>query len=70
MLDPKLLRNGLQTVARALLRRGYVLDVDAYSDMENKRKQYQKDMEDLRNVRNAKSKEIGHAKAKGEDTAD
>ncbi|MFI4967275.1 MAG: serine--tRNA ligase [Gammaproteobacteria bacterium] len=69
MIDPKLLRNDLAGTAAALKRRGFVLDTDSYAALEGKRKQYQKDMEDLRNTRNAKSKEIGQAKAKGEDVA-
>ena len=69
MIDPKLLRTDLEGTARALKRRGFVLDTATYGALEGKRKQYQKDMEDLRNTRNSKSKEIGQAKAKGEDTA-
>ena len=69
MIDPKLLRTDLEGTARALSRRGFKLDTAAYAGLEDKRKQYQKDMEDLRNTRNAKSKEIGQAKARGEDVA-
>jgi seryl-tRNA synthetase len=63
------LRNELEATAKLLLRRGFTLDTAAYAALESKRKQYQMHMEDLRNTRNAKSKEIGQAKAKGEDTA-
>ena len=69
MLDPKLLRNDLDGVARALKRRGYVLDTAAYGKLEDSRKELQTRMEQLRNERNARSKEIGMAKAKGQDTA-
>jgi len=69
MIDPKLLRTDLDGVARALKRRGFVLDTAGYSGLENKRKKLQTDMEQLRNERNARSKEIGMAKAKGQDTA-
>ncbi|MDE2197152.1 MAG: serine--tRNA ligase, partial [Gammaproteobacteria bacterium] len=69
MLDPKLLRNDLEGVTRALARRGFVLDVRAYAALENRRKDIQTQMEQLRNERNARSKEIGKAKAGGQDVA-
>jgi seryl-tRNA synthetase len=69
MLDPKLLRNDLQAVARALQRRGFALDVSAYAALEERRKELQTRMEQLRNERNARSKEIGIAKGKGQDVA-
>ena len=68
MIDPKLLRNDLEGVARALKRRGFVLDTAAYAKLEDGRKNLQTSMEQLRNERNARSKEIGMAKAKGQDT--
>jgi len=68
MLDPKLLRTDLQAVAHGLARRGFVLDAKAYSALENQRKELQTRMEQLRNERNSRSKEIGMAKAKGQDT--
>ncbi|HEU5397665.1 MAG TPA: serine--tRNA ligase [Gammaproteobacteria bacterium] len=69
MIDPKLLRSDLEGTARALKRRGFVLDTAAYGALENSRKELQTRMEQLRNERNARSKEIGMAKAKGQDTA-
>jgi seryl-tRNA synthetase len=69
MIDPKLLRNDLPAIAAALKRRGYVLDTAAYAGLENRRKELQTRMEQLRNERNARSKEIGVAKGKGQDTA-
>ncbi len=69
MIDPKLLRTDIEGVARALRRRSFVLDTAAYSGLENQRKKLQTDMEQLRNERNARSKEIGMAKAAGKDTA-
>ena len=68
MLDPKLLRTEPEAVARGLARRGFVLDVKAYSALENRRKEIQTRMEQLRNERNTRSKEIGMAKGKGQDT--
>ncbi len=69
MIDPKLLRNDLAGTAAALKRRGFVLDTAAYGKLEDSRKELQTRMEQLRNERNARSKEIGMAKAKGQDTA-
>ncbi len=68
MLDSKLLRTEPEAVARGLARRGFVLDVKAYSALENRRKEIQTRMEQLRNERNTRSKEIGMAKGKGQDT--
>ncbi len=69
MIDPKLLRSDLEGTARALKRRGFVLDTASYGALENSRKELQTHMEQLRNERNARSKEIGIAKSKGQDTA-
>ena len=69
MIDPKLLRNDLAGTAAALKRRGFALDSAAYGKLEESRKELQTRMEQLRNERNARSKEIGMAKAKGQDTA-
>jgi seryl-tRNA synthetase len=69
MIDPKLLRNDLAGTAAALKRRGFILDTVAYGKLEDARKELQTHMEQLRNERNARSKEIGMAKGKGQDTA-
>jgi seryl-tRNA synthetase len=69
MLDTKLLRTELDAVARNLARRGFVLDVTAYGALENRRKDIQTRLEQLRSERNTRSKEIGIAKAKGQDSA-
>jgi seryl-tRNA synthetase len=66
MLDQKLLRNELDAVRANLERRGYVLDTEAYVALEERRKDLQVRVEDLRNERNVKSKTIGKAKAAGE----
>ncbi|WP_392561611.1 serine--tRNA ligase [Orbus sturtevantii] len=67
MLDPNLLRNELDLVAQKLARRGYKLDVDAIRELEDKRKILQVKTENLQAERNARSKSIGEAKARGED---
>ncbi len=67
MLDPKLIRSDISSVAAQLNSRGYVLDVSAIENLEIQRKQYQVRAEQLQSERNAKSKSIGKAKAAGED---
>ncbi|OED38870.1 serine--tRNA ligase [Chromatiales bacterium (ex Bugula neritina AB1)] len=67
MLDAKLFRTDLESLANELGRRGYELDVDAVNSLEDRRRDLQMKTQDLQNQRNARSKEIGAAKAKGED---
>ncbi len=69
MIDPKLLRKDPAAVARALARRGFTLDVAAYEQLEARRLEVQVEAEALRADRNRRSKEIGRAKAAGEDIA-
>jgi seryl-tRNA synthetase len=67
MIDPKLLRQEAATVAANLARRGFDFDTDAYLALEERRKSLQVETEELRNERNTSSKNIGKAKAQGED---
>ncbi|MEQ9862722.1 serine--tRNA ligase [Pectobacterium cacticida] len=68
MLDPNLLRNELDAVAEKLLaRRGFKLDVETLRKQEERRKVLQVETENLQAQRNSRSKEIGAAKARGED---
>ena len=69
MLDIRALRNDLDGVAKNLARRGFVLDREAFLDLESARKEWQVKVETLRNQRNERSKAIGKAKAAGEDIA-
>jgi seryl-tRNA synthetase len=69
MIDPKLLRTSLDDVARQLGRRGYRLDTQALATLEEKRKKVQVIAQQFQSERNAKSKAIGVAKSKGEDTS-
>ena len=69
MLDPKRVRSEPETVAQLLKKKGYTLDVGAFSALEEKRKTLQVDTESLQNERNTKSKNIGKAKAAGKDIA-
>ena len=67
MLDPNLLRNEPDAVAEKLARRGFTLDVDTLRSLEERRKVLQVETETLQAERNARSKSIGQAKARGED---
>ncbi|MCV6614492.1 MAG: serine--tRNA ligase [Cellvibrionaceae bacterium] len=69
MLDPKLVRTQPEQVAAALKKRGYDLDIDRIKSLEEERKSIQVKTEALQQERNAKSKNIGKAKALGEDIA-
>jgi len=67
MLDPRLIRNELETVATQLARRGMTLNVEQLSALEARRKTLQVEAQELQNQRNSRSKQIGRAKAAGED---
>ena len=67
MIDPKLLRTDIESVAQALARRGYTLDISAFNALEAQRKALQTETERLQQERNASAKRIGQAKAAGED---
>ena len=69
MLDPKRLRADTEGVRALLARRGYALDLARFQELEGKRKTLQVETEKLQADRNARSKEIGQAKAKGQDVA-
>jgi seryl-tRNA synthetase len=69
MLDPRLLRSDLDSVAKQLARRGMKVDTSMINALEEKRKAIQVRTQQLQNERNTRSKAIGQAKAKGEDTA-
>ena len=66
MLDPKLIRSDLASVAEQLKKRNFKLDVTALEQLEQKRKACQIETETFQNERNTKSKSIGKAKAAGE----
>ncbi|MGH8454008.1 MAG: serine--tRNA ligase, partial [Nevskiales bacterium] len=69
MLDPKLLRTHAAEVATQLARRGFQLDTARISALEMDRKHLQTQTEKLQAERNARSKAIGVAKGRGEDSA-
>jgi len=61
------LRNEPDAVAEKLARRGFTLDVETLRALEERRKVLQVETETLQAERNARSKSIGQAKARGED---
>jgi len=69
MIDIQLLRNDLEGIAARLKTHGYALDTAAFEHLEAERKDIQTRTQDLQAKRNTASKQIGAAKAKGEDTA-
>ena len=72
MLDINLLRKDLPTaIARLEARKSpqAFLNVDAFSALEQERKTIQSRTEELQNLRNTLSKQIGQLKAKGEDAS-
>ncbi|WP_256644946.1 serine--tRNA ligase [Thermomonas paludicola] len=70
MLDPALLRSNPADLAERLrATRGFELDVARIEALEAGRKQIQIRTQELQNLRNTRSKQIGMLKAKGEDVA-
>ncbi len=67
MLDPHVLRNDIEQVAKALAKRDYTLDISTIETLEEKRKAIQVKTQELQQQRNSRSKEIGKAKALGKD---
>lgn len=70
MLDPKLIRSSIDTIAAQLLQRGFVVDVAKFNQLEEQRKALQVKMQELQNERNVRSKEVGQAKAAGKNVDD
>ncbi len=68
MLDPVLLRTQLDAIAAQLLRRGFALETALLGALEAERKQVQTATQELQNLRNTRSRAIGQAKARGENT--
>jgi len=69
MLDIQLLRSDLDGVTKSLAARGFVFDAVAFQALETERKTVQTRTHELQAKRNATSKQIGQAKAKGEDVS-
>lgn len=69
MLDPKLLRTDINAVAVNLSKRGYILDVEKFTQLEAQRKHIQTETESLQNQQKQSAKNIGAIKASGGDIA-
>ncbi len=69
MLDPKLIRDNIEDVATALLKKGFELDAASISALEQERRSTQQEAERLQQESNTRAKNIGKAKAAGEDIA-
>jgi seryl-tRNA synthetase len=67
MLESHLIRNNLDQVAQGLEKRAFLLDKSSIEKLESRRKEIQVTTQELQALRNARSKEIGKAKAQGED---
>lgn len=69
MHDLNSFRNHLDEIAARLSTRGYKLDVDAFRELDRKRRQFLTESEQLKAERNAASVEIGKLRKAGEDTS-
>ncbi len=69
MLEIQQLRNDLENVRKTLAKRGFAFPVDAFNTLEAERKTIQTQTQELQAKRNSASKQIGHAKSKGEDAS-
>jgi seryl-tRNA synthetase len=67
MLDPKLLRAGLDTIVEQLRIKKYDFDTELFNTLEQQRKSLQVNTQQLQSESNSKSKAIGKAKAQGDD---
>ena len=67
MIDIQLLRKDIESVARRLATRKFVLDVARFNALEATRKTLQTRSEELQARRNSLSRQIGQMKGKGED---
>lgn len=69
MLDTKLVRSNPEAIAEQLRLKKYVFPVEHFNTLEARRREIQVTTENLQNERNTRSKQIGKAKAAGEDIA-
>lgn len=70
MIDLKLIRSQIESVAAGLQTKGYTLDVDAIQTLEEKRRKLLKHCESLQMQRNQLAKEIGNLKKSGQDASE
>ncbi|OFE11926.1 serine--tRNA ligase [Pseudohongiella acticola] len=67
MLDPRLLKTDPDHLIAALAKRGVTVDLSHLLALDEQRKRLQQETEQLQNERNTRAKNIGKAKAAGED---
>jgi len=67
MLDPKLLRANLDSIAEQLRIKKFDFDTELFNSLEQHRKSLQVNTQQLQSERNSKSKAIGKAKGQGDD---
>ncbi len=70
MIDPKILKENIQSCKDNLAKRGYILDDKKFLSLENQRKDLQKRVEDLQSQKNKLSKNFGELKKSGQSTDD
>ncbi|MDO5532594.1 serine--tRNA ligase [Sutterella sp.] len=70
MLDVTMLRKNLDEVVARLKTRNFDFPVQAFTELEDRRKNVQQKTEELQALRNALSKDIGMKKKNGEDASD
>ena len=68
MIDPKTLKEDIQSCKNNLAKRGYILDDKKFLSLENKRKDLQTSVEDLQAQKNKLSKNFGELKKSGQST--
>src|SRR3989344_8390322 len=66
MLDIKLLRKDIKTICENLARRGYQLNIQEYTQLDERWRKLQQQTQELQAQRNSLSKQIGQAKSRGE----
>ena len=69
MIDIKNLRDSIDVVSDALLRRGYQLDSEKFKSLDSERKVLQVNVETMQSARKKLSEEFGKLKASGSDTS-
>ncbi len=69
MLDLTYLRDNLDTARQRLADRGFVLDVETFQRLDGERKQFIREVEELRQSQNVASGEIARRKKAGEDAS-
>lgn len=70
MYDLGFFRNNLDSIRQRLNSRGYVLDVDAFRELDARRRQYVTESEQLKAERNQATAEIGKLRRQGTDTSE